>query len=66
VVRRRLGGDVDTAFTHEVSFVGPLSFLFGFLLGRRFRSALPGVMENVRRVAESSYRARESERGYAR
>ena len=58
VVRRRLnehcGG--GTAFTHEVSFVGPLSFLFGVLLGRRFRAALPGVMENVRRIAESRYR----------
>jgi hypothetical protein len=62
VVRRRLGEDRDgtTAFTHEVSFRGPLSFLFGFLLGRRFRAALPGVMENVRRTAESRYRARGS------
>jgi hypothetical protein len=69
VVRRRLsgeGGDGGTAFTHEVSFGGPLSFLFGVLLGRRFRDALPNVMENVRRAAESRYRARESERGYAR
>ena len=39
---------------------GPLSFLFGALLGRRFRAALPGVMENVRRIAESRYRARGS------
>ena len=62
VVRRRLGEDRDgtTAFTHEVSFRGPLSFLFGFLLGRRFRAALPGVMENVRRIAESRHRARGS------
>lgn len=53
VVRRRLGGDGDsTTFTHEVSFVGPLSFLFGALLGWRFQAALPGVMENVRRIAE--------------
>jgi hypothetical protein len=55
VVRRRLGegGDGDTAFTHEVSFVGPLSSLFGALLGGRLRAALPGVMENARRIAES-------------
>jgi hypothetical protein len=59
VVRRWLGedGDGGTAFTHEVSFVGPLSFLFDALLGRRFRAALPEVMENVRRIAENSYRA---------
>jgi Polyketide cyclase / dehydrase and lipid transport len=62
VVRRRLGedGNGGTAFTHEVSFVGSLSFLFGTLLGRRFRAALPGVMENVRLMAESRYRSREA------
>ena len=56
LVVRRLGerGDGGTTFTHEVSFFGPLSFLFGVLLGGRFRAALPGVMENVRRVAEGS------------
>ncbi len=54
VVRRRLDGDGDggTTFTHEVSFVGSFSFLFGALLGRRFQAALPGVMENVCRIAE--------------
>ena len=54
VVRRRLGedGDGGTAFTHEVAFVGPLSFLFGAILGGRFRAALPRVMESVRRIAE--------------
>jgi uncharacterized protein YndB with AHSA1/START domain len=40
-------------FTHEVSFVGPLSFVFGNLLGRRYREALPMVMENLRKIAES-------------
>lgn len=54
VIRRRLGRDGGTTFTHEVSFVGPLSYLFGALLGRRFRAALPGVMENVRSIAERS------------
>ena len=56
VVRRWLSGDRDggTTFTHEVSFVGPLSFHFGALLGGRFRAALPGVMGNVRSIAERS------------
>lgn len=40
-------------FTHEVSFVGPLSLVFGNLLGRRYRHALPVVMENLRRIVES-------------
>ena len=46
---RRTGG---TTFTHEVTFVGPLSFLFGSLLGRRYRESLPVVMGNLRRIAE--------------
>lgn len=40
-------------FTHEVSFDGPLSFVFGNLLGRRYREALPVVIENLRRISES-------------
>jgi len=54
-VRRHLtrkdGG--ATYFTHEVSFVGPLASVFGNLLGRRYREALPVVMENLRKIAES-------------
>ena len=54
-VRRHLtrkdGG--ATYFTHEVSFVGPLSFVFGNFLGRRYREALPVVMENLRKIVES-------------
>jgi hypothetical protein len=41
-----------TEFTHEVSFQGLLAFIFGLLLGRKFREALPRVMENVKRIAE--------------
>lgn len=48
---RKEGG--GAFFTHEVSFVGPLSFVFGNLLGRRYREALPVVMEHLRRIAES-------------
>ena len=54
-VRRHLtrkdGG--PTYFTHQVSFVGPLASVFGNLLGRRYREALPMVMENLREIAES-------------
>ena len=42
----------STYFTHEVSFKGILAFLFGLLLGRRFRIILPSVMENIKRIAE--------------
>ncbi len=41
-----------TEFTHEVSFQGLLAFVFGLLLGRKFQAALPGVMENVKQIAE--------------
>lgn len=61
VVRRRLReDDGGTAFTHEVSFVGPFSFLFGTVLGGRFRAALPGVMEGVRRIAKGSTEAEDT------
>ena len=40
-------------FTHEVSFTGWLSFIFGLLLGRKFRALLPKVMCNVQKIAES-------------
>lgn len=50
LTRRDSGG---AFFTHEVSFVGPLSFVFGNLLGRRYREALPVIMENLRKIAES-------------
>jgi hypothetical protein len=48
---RKHGG--GTYFTHEVSFVGPLASVFGSLLGWRYREALPVVMENLRKTAES-------------
>lgn len=56
VVRRQLMAEPagGTRFTHQVTFAGPLSGLFGVLLGRRFRSALPGVMDNIRVIAERS------------
>ena len=40
-------------FTHEVSFTGLLSFIFGLLLGRKFRAVLPEVMGNLQQIAES-------------
>ena len=54
-VSRRLtrNDDSGTFFIHVVSFVGPLCFVFGNLLGRRYREALPVVMENLRKIAES-------------
>jgi hypothetical protein len=41
-------------FTHEVSFQGALAFVFSLLLGRRFKSVLPSIMENVRQMAEAA------------
>ncbi|WP_310418083.1 SRPBCC family protein [Chamaesiphon sp. OTE_8_metabat_110] len=53
-VYRHLYSQSDgTYFTHEVSFQGLLAFLFGLLLGRRFRIVLPSVMENIKRIAQA-------------
>ena len=41
-------------FTHEISFQGPLAFIFGLLLGRQFKVVLPSVMENVKQIAEAA------------
>jgi hypothetical protein len=41
-------------FTHEVSFQGLLAFVFGVLLGRRFKVVLPSIMENIKQIAEAA------------
>lgn len=41
-------------FTDEVKFTGILKRLLGVLLGRKFRSVLPEVMENFKRIAEET------------
>lgn len=46
------GVDDALRFTHEVSFSGPLAFLFNALLGARFRRALPVAMQEIKRLAE--------------
>jgi hypothetical protein len=40
-------------FTHEVSFQGLLAVVFGVLLGRKFQTVLPTVMENIKQIAET-------------
>lgn len=53
-VHRYLVSRADrTYFTHEVSFRGLLTFIFGLLLGRQFQTVLPSVMDNVKRIAEA-------------
>lgn len=52
-VRRTLAEtSAGTQFTHDVSFTGPLGWMFGLILGRRFRAMLPSVMERIRQIAE--------------
>jgi len=51
-VRRFLTFDDELRFTHEVSFEGPLAFLFSWLLGRQFRRVLPDVMRSLLQIAE--------------
>jgi hypothetical protein len=55
VVKRYISKESANSFefTHHVSFEGPLAFLFARLLGKGFMKALPPVMENLKRIAES-------------
>jgi Polyketide cyclase / dehydrase and lipid transport len=54
-VRRTLAADGGaTSFTHEVTFRGPLGWLWGRVLGPGFRAQLPGAMERIRQIAERS------------
>jgi hypothetical protein len=54
VNRRMRTPPEGTEFTHEVSFTGPLGWLFGFLFGGRYRLVLPGVMDRLRARAEAA------------
>lgn len=56
VVRRYISNESGNKFqfTHHVSFQGPLAFMFATLLGKGFMKALPPVMENLKRIAEST------------
>ena len=40
------------SFTHEVWFTGFSKGLFGKLFGSKFKEILPGVLENVKKIAE--------------
>jgi len=43
--------------THTVSFTGPLSKIFGFLIGRGIKKTLPSTMNGLKRAAEARQRA---------
>ena len=54
-IHRYLTTELDGLyFTHEVSFQGLLAFVFGLLLGRRFKAILPSIMANVKQIAEAA------------
>ncbi len=43
----------QTVFTHEVWFSGLLGGVFAKALGTSFREMLPGVLQNIKEIAES-------------
>ena len=43
----------QTIFTHEVWFTGLLGGIFAKALGTSFREMLPGVLKNIKEIAES-------------
>jgi len=54
VVKRTLSTENNlTAFTHEVSFTGPLKGLFAKQLGKRYKAMLPEVMQTIKQQAEA-------------
>lgn len=45
--------DIQTTFIHEVWFAGLTKGLFARAFGEKFRKMLPGVMHNIKQIAES-------------
>ena len=45
-------GSTVTRATHRVSFIGPLSPVFGRIVGAQIRRGLPGTMLGLKRAAE--------------
>jgi Polyketide cyclase / dehydrase and lipid transport len=41
-----------THFTDDIAFTGVLKRVFGFMLGNQFRSVLPEVMDNFKKLTE--------------
>ncbi|MBI4396999.1 MAG: SRPBCC family protein [Elusimicrobia bacterium] len=42
----------STEITHKVTFTGPLSFLFGRIIGNKMRKSLPETMAGLKKRAE--------------
>lgn len=40
-------------FEHEVRFEGPMSWLFGMMLGKKYQESLPVAMERLRTLVEN-------------
>lgn len=54
VIRRTLEvKEGKTFFTHEVEFTGLLKKVLGNQLGKNYRAMLPGVMAEIKQLAES-------------
>jgi hypothetical protein len=43
----------EVLFTDDIAFTGALKFLFGFVLGSKFKKVLPTVMHNFKSFAET-------------
>lgn len=46
--------DVGSQFTHTVTISGPLSLLFGRIIGRKVAAGLPGAMRRLGALAEAA------------
>ncbi len=41
-------------FTDDIEFTGFMRYIFGFILGRKFRKVLPDVLNNFKNLTESN------------
>ena len=46
------GADGKTIFIDDIRFNGLMKYIFGLLLGRQFKKALPAVMQTFKQLAE--------------
>lgn len=54
VIKRSLTAENNTVqFTDDIAFTGFLKYIFGFILGGKFRKVLPNVMSQFKKIAES-------------
>jgi hypothetical protein len=54
VIKRTLKSENGQVyFTDDIRFMGWLKYVFGVMLGNKFKNVLPEVLQNFKRISES-------------